>query len=97
MPTVVSGWWDTLRQHPEIALFVTVGGGALLGRLRFRTVVLGAVTGTLLVGVLVGQAGVTLDSTIKEAAFAASLFALGYNGGPSSSRAFGPTAFVRCR
>ena len=79
---MLSGWWETLRQYPEVALFLTVGGGALLGRLRFRTVVLGSVTGTLLVGVLVGQAGVTLDSTIKGAAFAASLFALGYNVGP---------------
>jgi putative transport protein len=79
---VVNGWWETLRQYPEIALFLTVGGGALVGRLRFRSVVLGSVTGTLLVGVLVGQAGVTLDSTIKAAAFAASLFALGYNVGP---------------
>ena len=65
-----------------MALFLTVGAGALVGRLRFRSVVLGAVTGTLLVGVLVGQAGVTLDPIIKTAAFAASLFALGYNVGP---------------
>lgn len=73
---------DALRQHPEIALFLTLGGGFLVGRIRYGSVVVGAVTGTLLVGVLVGQAGVSIDPMVRNAAFSAALFALGYNVGP---------------
>ena len=46
---------NTLRHYPELAIFLTLGLGYLVGKLKLGKVTLGAVTGTLLVGVLVGQ------------------------------------------
>jgi putative transport protein len=48
-------WFMTLlRDRPEIAFFITITLGYALGRLRIGAFTLGAVTGVLLAGVLVG-------------------------------------------
>ena len=49
----------TLRAHPEITFFLVLGIGYALGKLKVGSFSLGAVTGTLLAGVAVGQLGVT--------------------------------------
>jgi hypothetical protein len=46
----------TLHAHPEIAFFLVLGIELPAGKLAFRSFKLGAVTGTLLAGVLVGAA-----------------------------------------
>ena len=53
-----------LQGHPEIAFFLVLGLGYLFGKIAFGSFKLGAVTGTLLAGVLVGQLGVTLPNAI---------------------------------
>ncbi|SDE33377.1 aspartate-alanine antiporter [Nocardioides lianchengensis] len=73
---------DALRENPQIAIFLTLGIGFFIGKLHFKSIVLGSVTGTLLAGVIVGQVDVTIDPLIKSVAFIAFLFALGYNVGP---------------
>ena len=45
----------SLRRNPELAIFLTLALGFLLGRVRLGTFNLGNVVGTLLAGVLVGQ------------------------------------------
>lgn len=57
--------FDTLRKYPELAIFLTLGLGYWIGAKKIFGFNLGAVTGTLLVGVLVGQ----LDITIAPIAF----------------------------
>jgi putative transport protein len=47
---------------------------------------LGAVTGTLLAGVLVGQLGVTLPNEVKQCFFLLFLFAIGFRTGPQFFR-----------
>ncbi len=42
---------STLQAHPELAVFLTLGIGYLIGAWKFGHFCLGAVTGTLLVGV----------------------------------------------
>ena len=54
-----------LRNHVEIAFFLTLAIGYLLGRLRVGHFSLGAVTGTLLAGVLVAGA---LEQLARESA-----------------------------
>jgi len=71
-----------LQAHPEIAFFLVLGLGYLFGKLSLGSFKLGAVTGTLLAGVLVGQLGVTLPNEVKQCFFLLFLFAIGFRTGP---------------
>src|SRR5262245_8363546 len=73
---------DSLREHPELAIFLTLALGFFIGRLRFRSLTLGAVTGTLLAGVLIGQLTIEIPALVKTVAFVGFLFALGFRVGP---------------
>ena len=73
---------DALRHHPELALFLTLAIGYTVGRIRIAGFTLGAVTGVLIAGVLIGQIGVTLSGDLKTAFFLLFLFAIGYKTGP---------------
>ena len=77
---------NILRSHPEIAIFLTLGLGGALGRIRVKGFGLGAVTSTLLVGVLLGQLNIPIGSTLKPVAFLLFLFAIGYKVGPQFFR-----------
>ncbi len=73
---------DILRQYPALALFLTVGVGFFLGKIKIRNFSLGSVTAVLLVGVLVGQLDITLSEQLKTVFFMMFLFAVGYSVGP---------------
>jgi len=60
--------------------------GYLLGRIKLGQFPLGAVTGTLLAGVLVGQFGVKISSDVKQCFFLLFLFSIGYRCGPQFFR-----------
>ncbi len=67
---------------PIAVLFVTVGLGYLVGKLRIGPIQLGGVCGTLIVALLIGQTGCQIRGDLKEVAFALFIFAMGYSGGP---------------
>lgn len=73
---------DILREYPTIALFLTVGVGFLLGRVRIGSFSLGSVTAVLLVGIVVGQADIPMSGPIKMFFFMLFLFSIGYSVGP---------------
>jgi len=75
-----------LQAHPEIAFFLVLGLGYLLGKIAVGSFKLGAVTGTLLAGVLVGQLGVALPNEVKQCFFLLFLFAIGFRTGPQFFR-----------
>ena len=75
-----------LQAHPEIAFFLVLGVGYLFGKLSLGSFKLGAVTGTLLAGVLVGQLDVTLSNDVKQCFFLLFLFAIGFRTGPQFFR-----------
>lgn len=75
-----------LGDAPLLALLVTVALGHLVGKLRVGTFVLGGVTGTLIVGVAIGQFGVSLSDDLRTMFFALFIYALGYQGGPQFVR-----------
>src|SRR6201987_357785 len=76
----------TLRQYPEIAIFLVLALGYYFGKFTFRGIGLGAVTATLLAGVLIGQIGITISQPLKATVFLMFLFAVGYGVGPQFVR-----------
>ena len=78
-------WLEKLfTKYPEMAVFLAVGIGCLVGRLKFRGVGLGVVTGSLLGGILVGNFfHVTVSDQAKSMFFLLFLFGIGYSVGPS--------------
>ena len=69
-------------RRPEVALFLALALGHLIGRLRVGPISLGGICGTLIVSLIIGQAGVTLSPDLKNVAFALFIFALGFTAGP---------------
>jgi putative transport protein len=78
---------DTLRTYPEIAIFLTLAIGFWFGSLKFRSFSLGAVTSTLIAGLLVGQLHITVAPVVESTFFLMFLFAVGYSVGPQFFRA----------
>jgi len=76
----------TLRQYPEIAIFLTLALGYYFGKFTFKGIGLGSVTATLLAGVLIGQIGITISQPLKAFVFLMFLFAVGYGVGPQFVR-----------
>src|SRR5579864_7367217 len=76
----------TLKQYPEIAIFLTLGLGYYFGKFTFRGLGLGSVTATLLAGVAIGQIGITISQPLKATVFLMFLFAVGYGVGPQFVR-----------
>lgn len=83
---MIDWFFATLRQYPEIAIFLTLGIGFYFGKFKFKGIGLGAVTATLLAGVLIGQIGITIAQPLKSTVFLMFLFAVGYGVGPQFVR-----------
>src|SRR4051812_6366753 len=81
------GWFaDTLRQYPEIAIFISLAFGYYFGSFTYKGLGLGAVTATLIAAVIIGQLGITVTGPIKPFFFLMFLFAIGYGVGPQFVR-----------
>lgn len=78
---------QTMRDNPAIPIFLTLGLGFLLGKLKYKSFSLGNVTSVLLVGVLVGQLDIPISGPVKSVFFMLFLFAIGYSVGPEFFRA----------
>ena len=77
---------NALRHHPELAIFLTLAAGFVIGRIRIGSFKLGNVVGTLIAGVLIGQLDIKVDPTVKAVFFSLFLFATGYKVGPQFFR-----------
>ena len=75
------------EKYPEMAVYLAIGLGYLIGGLKFRGAGLGAVTGSLLGGILVGNFfHVPVSDTAKAMLFLLFLFGIGYSVGPGFFR-----------
>jgi putative transport protein len=83
---MVEWFFATLRQYPEIAIFLTLALGYYFGKFTFKGIGLGSVTATLLAGVVIGQIGITIAQPLKATVFLMFLFAVGYAVGPQFVR-----------
>ena len=77
---------DTLRANPQLAIFLTLAVGYWVGAKKFGSFSLGAVTGTLLAGIIIGQLGIDISSQVKSIFFIMFLFAVGFGVGPQFVR-----------
>jgi putative transport protein len=71
-------------KYPELAVFLVVGVGYWVGGFKVRGFGLGPVTGSLMVGVLLGWlVEVQVSGTAKSLLFLLFLFSIGYSVGPN--------------
>src|SRR5213083_3362805 len=83
---MIDWFFTTLKTYPEIAIFLTLALGYFFGKFTFKGIGLGAVTATLLAGVLIGQIGINIAQPLKAFVFLMFLFAVGYAVGPQFVR-----------
>ena len=83
---MIEWFFATLRQYPEIAIFLALGLGYYFGGFTFKGIGLGSVTATLLAAVIIGQIGITISTPLKATVFLMFLFAVGYGVGPQFVR-----------
>ncbi len=83
---------ETLRAHPEIALFLTLALGYGLTKLRLGPIQLNAVVAVLLAGVAVGQLQIEVPAALQWVFFVLFLFSIGYQTGPQFFRGLGRSA-----
>src|SRR5712671_546941 len=78
---------NALREHQELAVFLTLAIGFFIGRIKIGSFSLGTVVGTLLAGVAIGQLNIQVPATVKYVFFDLFLFTTGYKVGPQFFRA----------
>src|SRR4029450_9844133 len=78
---------QALREHQELAVFLTLAIGFFIGRLKIGTFSLGTAVGTLLAGVVIGQLNIQVPAVVKYVFFDLFLFTTGYKVGPQFFRA----------
>jgi len=83
-----SKFWivNVLRDNAALTIFITLALGYFIGGIKLGHFSLGAVTGTLLVGVLIGQLDIAISAQVKSVFFTMFLFAVGYSVGPQFVR-----------
>src|SRR3954468_21894721 len=85
--TVMIEWFvQTLRNYPEIAIFLSLALGYYFGSFTYKGLGLGAVTATLIAAVIIGQLEIKIGSPLKPTFFLMFLFAIGYGVGPQFVR-----------
>lgn len=77
---------ETFRHNPSLAVFLTIGLGFLLGKVKIKGIALGTVTSVLIVGVLIGQMNIDVGGPLKTVSFLLFLFCIGYSVGPQFFR-----------
>lgn len=80
--TITDWFVEALRHTPSLAVFLTIGVGFWLGKLKFKGIAIGTVTAVLIVGVLVGQLNIDVGGPLKSVSFLLFLFCIGYSVGP---------------
>jgi putative transport protein len=76
----------TFRHYPELTIFLALALGYWVGGVKLGKISLGSVTGTLLMGILIGQMHIEISPVVKSTFFLMFLFALGYSVGPQFFR-----------
>ena len=79
---------ELLNANPALVLFLVLGFGLMLGRIRLVGVEIGAVTGVLLVGLLFGHRGFDIPTSSQSLGFILFIYCVGMQAGPEVVRVF---------
>lgn len=75
---------DYLTSHAPLLLFICIGLGTILGKLKIKSFVVGPTAGTLLVGLVISQfISVELPGALSSVFFSLFCFTVGFEAGPS--------------
>jgi putative transport protein len=83
---MIDWFFATLKQYPEVAIFLALALGYYFGKFTYKGIGLGSVTATLIAAVVIGQIGITVNQPLKAFSFLMFLFAVGYGVGPQFVR-----------
>lgn len=72
-----------IKSNSMFAIFLSIGVGYLIGKIKIGKFQLGGVAGSLLVAVVIGQLGYNIAGIAKTIFFGLFVYACGYKGGPS--------------
>jgi putative transport protein len=79
---------DFFGQNPIVPLFIILGLGLVIGRIRIAGIPLGGVTGVLFVGIAFGHYGFRLPAASLSLGFILFIFCVGVQAGPQFVAAF---------
>jgi putative transport protein len=82
------GLLDFLRDQPALVVFFVIGAGYLLDRVRIGGMQLGATTGVLLAGLVLGHFGLRGSSGSQSVGFMLFIYCVGLRAGPQFFSAF---------
>ena len=89
MESMYTSMHDLFKNVPEMAFFLSLALGYMVGKFSFGKFQLGGIAGSLLMAVLFSQFGVHIDDTAKNILFALFIFAVGFTSGPIFFRSLG--------
>lgn len=73
---------ETLRGQPVLLIFILIGLGYLIGKIRIGSFSFGPVAGVLFAGLFFGHFGYRLSGDVQSLGFALFIFSVGYQAGP---------------
>jgi putative transport protein len=74
--------YEAILNNSMALLFIIIGLGYLLGKLKIRSFQLGPVAGVLLVGLLFGNYGYEISPEVQTLGFTLFIFSIGFEAGP---------------
>ncbi len=77
-----NNFFSILHSHSSLMLFLIIGIGYLLGKIRFGSFAFGPVAGVLFASLFLGHFGFRITPGAQEVGFAMFIFSVGYQAGP---------------
>jgi putative transport protein len=82
LPVIETEIVAVLEAQPVLLLFLVLGAGYLIGKIRFGSFSFGPVAGVLFAGLFLGNFGLRISTDAQTIGFAMFIFSVGYQAGP---------------
>lgn len=85
MPSEILSFFQS---HPVINLFIILGAGVVVGKIKIGNIDFGSVTGVLFIGLIAGHIGITIPTAAGNIGFIIFIYCVGVQAGPRFWGAF---------